>query len=89
MLGFNYLTKPPSNYLAAWNMLVEGYCKLGLVEEAKKIVQTMIDDGFHPNIATYGSLANGIALARKPGEALLLWNEIKERCEAKKGEKSK
>ncbi|EXC16278.1 hypothetical protein L484_024452 [Morus notabilis] len=72
--------------IIAWNMLVEGYCKLGLVEEAKKIVQRMKENGFHPNVATYGSLANGIAVARKPGEALLLWNEVKERCGGMKKE---
>lgn len=66
--------------LVAWNMLVEGYCRLGLLEDAKTIVERMRENGFHPNLATYGSLANGIALARKPGEALLLWNEVKERC---------
>ncbi|CBI32614.3 unnamed protein product, partial [Vitis vinifera] len=66
--------------LVAWNMLVEAHCRLGLVEEAKKTVQRMRENGFYPNVATYGSLANGIALARKPGEALLLWNEVKERC---------
>ncbi|XP_051132285.1 pentatricopeptide repeat-containing protein At3g09650, chloroplastic [Andrographis paniculata] len=66
--------------LVAWNMLVEGYCKLGLVEEAKNIIQRMKENGTYPNVATYGSLANGISLARKPGEALLLWKEIKERC---------
>ncbi|KAK4784626.1 hypothetical protein SAY86_018994 [Trapa natans] len=72
----------------AWNMLVEGYCRLGLVEEAKKLIQRMKESGVYPDVATYGSLANGIALARKPGEALLLWNEIKERCEVslKEGE---
>lgn len=72
----------------AWNMLVEGYCRLGLVEEAKKLIQRMKESGPYPDVSTYGSLANGIALARKPGEALLLWNEIKERCEMnlKKGE---
>ncbi|KAK2647710.1 hypothetical protein Ddye_015199 [Dipteronia dyeriana] len=70
--------------IVAWNMLVEGYCRLGLVEEAKKIIQRMKDDGFYPNVSTYGSLANGISLARRPGEALLLWKEIKERCEVKK-----
>lgn len=32
-------------------------------------------------VSTYGSLANGIPLARKPGEALLLWKEIEERCD--------
>ncbi|OWM69738.1 pentatricopeptide repeat-containing protein At3g09650, chloroplastic [Punica granatum] len=65
----------------AWNMLVEGYCRLGLVDEAKKLIQRMKETGLYPDVATYGSLANGIALARKPGEALLLWNEVKERCE--------
>ncbi|KAL2323293.1 hypothetical protein Fmac_027672 [Flemingia macrophylla] len=72
--------------LIAWNMLVEGYCRLGLVEEAKKVIQKMKESGFHPDVSTYGSLANGIALARKPGEALLLWNEVKERCEVGKPE---
>ncbi|KAF5206951.1 Pentatricopeptide repeat-containing protein [Thalictrum thalictroides] len=72
--------------LVAWNMLVEGYCRLGLVEEAKKVIQRMRENGFYPDVATYGSLANGIAVARKPGEALLLWNEIKERLkEGKEG----
>ncbi|RAL53675.1 hypothetical protein DM860_012290 [Cuscuta australis] len=66
--------------LVAWNMLIEGHCKLGKIDEAKAIIQKMKDNGTFPNVATYGSLANGIALARKPGEALLLWSEIKERC---------
>lgn len=67
--------------IVAWNMLIEAYCRHGKVEEAKKVVEEMKEKGFYPNVATYGSLANGIALARKPGEALLLWKEIKERCE--------
>ncbi|TYI10989.1 hypothetical protein ES332_A09G179500v1 [Gossypium tomentosum] len=75
--------------LVAWNMLVEGYCRLGLVEEAKKVIQRMKENRFYSNVATYGSLVNGIAVARKPGEALLLRKEIKERCEMKEeGENS-
>ncbi|KAF4391537.1 hypothetical protein CsatB_017055 [Cannabis sativa] len=72
--------------IIAWNMLVEGYCRLGMIEEAKKLIERMKEDGFHPNVATYGSLANGIALARKPGDALLLWNEVKERLKVKEGD---
>ncbi|CAA7012999.1 unnamed protein product [Microthlaspi erraticum] len=72
--------------LIAWNMLVEGYCRLGLIEDAKRVVSRMKENGFYPNVATYGSLANGVSVARKPGEALLLWKEIKERCEVKKRE---
>lgn len=64
----------------AFNMLVESYCKFGLVENAKRVVERMKEKGFAPDVATYGSLANGIAVARKPGEALLLWTEVKERC---------
>lgn len=65
---------------AAWNMLVEGYCRLGLVETAKQVVERMKERGVQPDVATYGSMAKGIAVARKPGEALVLWNEVKERC---------
>jgi len=65
---------------AAWNMLVEGYCQLGLVETAKQVVERMKERGVQPDVATYDSLAKGIAMARKPGEALVLWNEVKERC---------
>ncbi|XP_031484614.1 pentatricopeptide repeat-containing protein At3g09650, chloroplastic [Nymphaea colorata] len=64
----------------AWNMLIDGYCRLGLIEEGKKVFKRMKENGVHPTVATYGSLANAIAIARKPGEALLLWNEIKQRC---------
>ncbi|CAL1399224.1 unnamed protein product [Linum trigynum] len=74
--------------LVAWNMLVEGYCKIGLVQEAKRVIENMKENGFYPDVATYGSLANGISLSRKPGEALLLWKEVKDRCEARKGEKN-
>lgn len=70
--------------IIAWNMLVEGYCRLGLIEEAKKIIEKMKESGLYPDVATYGSLANGIALARRPGEALLLWNAVKERCRVEK-----
>lgn len=79
---FDEMTKDPKVKVdrVAWNMLIEGYCRLGLIEEAKKIVERMKESGLQPDVATYGSLANGIALARKPGEALLLWNEVKERC---------
>ncbi|XP_074561070.1 pentatricopeptide repeat-containing protein At3g09650, chloroplastic [Curcuma longa] len=79
---FDEMEKDPRVKLdrVAYNMLTEGYCRLGLLEEGKKIVEKMRQNGFEPDVATYGSLANGIALARKPGEALLLWNEVKERC---------
>ncbi|PKA63300.1 Pentatricopeptide repeat-containing protein [Apostasia shenzhenica] len=70
----------------AFNMLVEGHCRLGLIEEAKRVVEKMKEKGFLPDVATYGSLASGIVLARKPGEALLLWKQVKERCEADAGD---
>lgn len=71
---------------AAWNMLVEAYCRLGLLESAKKVVERMKARGVQPDVATYGSLAKGIAVARRPGEALLLWEEIKEKEKEVDGE---
>nr|CAB3478013.1 unnamed protein product [Digitaria exilis] len=65
---------------AAWNMLVEGYCRVGHLETAKQVVERMKERGVRPDVATYGSLAKAVAAARKPGEALVLWNEVKERC---------
>uniref|UniRef100_A0A0E0LTG0 Pentacotripeptide-repeat region of PRORP domain-containing protein n=1 Tax=Oryza punctata TaxID=4537 RepID=A0A0E0LTG0_ORYPU len=71
---------------AAWNMLVEAYCRLGLLESAKKVVERMKARGVQPDVATYGSLAKGIAVARRPGEALLLWEEIKTKDKEVDGE---
>ncbi|CAL4954999.1 unnamed protein product [Urochloa decumbens] len=65
---------------AAWNMLVECYCRQGHVETAKQVVERMKERGVQPDVVTYGSLAKGVAAARKPGEALVLWNEVQERC---------
>nr|XP_043635051.1 pentatricopeptide repeat-containing protein At3g09650, chloroplastic [Erigeron canadensis] len=79
---FNEMEKDPRVKvdLVAWNMLVEAYSRLGMLDLAKETVEKMKRKGVYPDVATYGSLANCIALARKPGDALLLWNEIKERC---------
>ncbi|KAJ0465269.1 putative tetratricopeptide-like helical domain superfamily [Helianthus annuus] len=66
--------------LVAWNMLIEAYSRAGMLDPAKELVEKMKKKGVYPDVATYGSLASCIALAKKPGEALLLWNEIKERC---------
>eukprot|EP01018_Ginkgo_biloba_P009057 Gb_16885 [translate_table: standard] len=72
--------------IVAWNMLIESYSRVGLIEDAKKVFQQMKEQNLHPTVATYGSLVNGFARAQKPGEALVLWNEIKERTMAKSGE---
>eukprot|EP01018_Ginkgo_biloba_P025859 Gb_11553 [translate_table: standard] len=72
--------------VVAWNMLIESYCRAGLMEDAMKVLHEMKEHRFHPTVATYGSLVNGFARTRKPGEALALWEEIKERTAAKGGE---
>uniref|UniRef100_A0A0D9XVX9 Pentacotripeptide-repeat region of PRORP domain-containing protein n=1 Tax=Leersia perrieri TaxID=77586 RepID=A0A0D9XVX9_9ORYZ len=71
---------------AAWNMLVEAYCRLGLLDPAKAVVERMKARGVQPDVATYGSLAKGIAVARKPGEALLLWEEMRNKSAEVDGE---
>ncbi|KAL8247406.1 hypothetical protein R6Q59_008622 [Mikania micrantha] len=79
---FNEMEKDPRVKvdLVAWNMLIEAYGRAGMLDPAKDLVEKMRKKGVYPDVATYGSLAHCIALAKKPGEALLLWNEIKERC---------
>ncbi|KAK1409810.1 hypothetical protein QVD17_36339 [Tagetes erecta] len=79
---FNEMEKDPRVKvdLVAWNMMIEAYSRAGMLDPAKELVDKMKRKGVYPDVATYGSLASCIALARKPGEALLLWNEIKERC---------
>ncbi|GLJ07235.1 hypothetical protein SUGI_0062450 [Cryptomeria japonica] len=72
--------------IVAWNMLIESYCRAGWIEDAKKAFVQMKEHKLHPNVATYGSLINGFAKAGKPGEALVLWREIKERTMSKGGE---
>lgn len=72
--------------IIAWNMLIESYSRAGLMDDAKNIFLQMKEQKLHPTVATYGSLVNGFAKARKPGEALVLWKEIQERTMAKNGE---
>lgn len=72
--------------IVAWNMLIESYSRAGLMDDAKNIFLQMKEQKLHPTVATYGSLVNGFAKARKPGEALVLWKEIQERTMAKNGE---
>ncbi|KAG6547602.1 hypothetical protein Mapa_011051 [Marchantia paleacea] len=69
----------------AWNVLIDGYCRAGMMDEAKDKFIEMKEQGFHPTVATYGSLVKGYASAGQAGEALVIWKEIQERTVAKKG----
>ncbi|CAM6110131.1 unnamed protein product [Calypogeia fissa] len=70
----------------AWNVLIDGYCRAGHMDSAKQSFIQMKNEGFHPSVATYGSLVKGFSAAGKAGEVLVLWNEIQERTMAKKGD---
>ncbi|BFI24604.1 protein MpPPR_16 [Marchantia polymorpha subsp. ruderalis] len=70
----------------AWNVLIDGYCRAGMMDEAKDNFTEMKEQGFHPTVATYGSLVKGYASAGQAGEALVIWKEIQERVLAKKGD---
>ncbi|KAL3676741.1 hypothetical protein R1sor_026689 [Riccia sorocarpa] len=69
----------------AWNVLIDGYCRAGKMDEAKESFVRMKEEGFHPTVATYGSLVRGFASAGEAGEALVLWKEIEERIMATEG----
>ncbi|KAL2608668.1 hypothetical protein R1flu_027241 [Riccia fluitans] len=70
----------------AWNVLIDGYCRAAKMNEAKESFMKMKEEGFHPTVATYGSLVKGYASAGQAGEALVLWKEIEERIMAKEGD---
>eukprot|EP00252_Welwitschia_mirabilis_P005747 TRINITY_DN1630_c0_g1_i1.p1 TRINITY_DN1630_c0_g1~~TRINITY_DN1630_c0_g1_i1.p1 ORF type:complete len:667 (-),score=127.08 TRINITY_DN1630_c0_g1_i1:216-2216(-) len=65
---------------AAWNMLIQSYCDAGLLGDAKEVFLQMKEEKLSPTLGTYGSLVNAFVRARRPGEVMLLWNEIKERA---------
>lgn len=65
--------------VVAWNMLIESYCRAGMIERAKKVFEEMKEHGLHPTVATYGSLVNAFNLAKRPLEARVIWEEIKGR----------
>lgn len=69
--------------VVAWNMLIESYSRAGMIERAKKVFGEMKEHGLHPTVATYGSLVNAFDLAKKPLEARVIWEEIKQRITAK------
>lgn len=72
--------------VVAWNMLIESYSRAGMIERAKKVFGEMKEHRLHPTVATYGSLVNGFNLAKRPLEARVIWEEIKERITAKSRE---
>lgn len=72
--------------VVAWNMLIESYCRAGMIERAKKVFEEMKEHGLHPTVATYGSLVNAFNLAKRPLEARVIWEEIKGRITDKSRE---
>ncbi|CAM6013903.1 unnamed protein product [Sphagnum balticum] len=69
----------------AWNVLIDSICQSDRMADAKSAFKRMKEARLHPTVVTYTMLVKGFARAGMWGEALVLWNEIKERTEAKIG----
>ena len=52
-----------------FSMLIDMYCKEGIIKEANDVLKLMIDKGVMPDIITYSSLLDGYCLVGQIGEA--------------------
>lgn len=59
-----------------FTILVNAYCKEGLVEEAQDVVEVMIKRGLQPNIVTYCALMDGYCLRNQLDLALEVFNAM-------------
>ncbi|KAK9107268.1 hypothetical protein Syun_023279 [Stephania yunnanensis] len=62
-----------------WNSIMHAFCKVGRLEDAKRMFRRMVFLRFQPNGQTYLSLINGYVLAEKYFSVLILWIEVRKR----------
>eukprot|EP01018_Ginkgo_biloba_P014209 Gb_19758 [translate_table: standard] len=66
---------PPN--LKNYTVLLNGWCKVGKLEEARVVLDEMMELGFEPDIVAHNTLLNGYAKAGKIQEAFDFLNEMK------------
>ncbi|GFZ13927.1 pentatricopeptide (PPR) domain protein 40 [Actinidia rufa] len=67
----------PDRY--TYNTLIHGVCKVGVVDEALRLVRQMEGLGYLPNVITYTMLVDGFCNAKKVDEAFKVFEKMKER----------
>ncbi|PKI60326.1 hypothetical protein CRG98_019262 [Punica granatum] len=70
--------------IITYNSMIDGWCKIGDIDKALLYLSKMSSEAQKkdPNVITYTTLIAGLCNARRPGEALTMWDEMKKRgCE--------
>ncbi|VYS67234.1 unnamed protein product [Arabidopsis thaliana] len=60
-----------------FNVMINGFCRAGEVERAKKILDFMKKNGCNPNVYNYSALMNGFCKVGKIQEAKQTFDEVK------------
>ncbi|KAK9162948.1 hypothetical protein Syun_003850 [Stephania yunnanensis] len=46
-------------------IMIDGYCKMGELGEASKLLVKMLDNGIAPDVVTYNTLTSGFCKERR------------------------
>ncbi|XP_022757524.1 pentatricopeptide repeat-containing protein At4g01030, mitochondrial [Durio zibethinus] len=63
--------------IVAWNTLISGYSFKGLLEDARKLMIGMEEEGLTPDLVTWNGLISGYSMRGRNNEALALIHQIK------------
>ncbi|KAL5850652.1 hypothetical protein ACOSQ4_008665 [Xanthoceras sorbifolium] len=70
-------TKHCSPDTVTYTTMIDGYCKIGELEEAKKCLTEMGNRGCKPNVFTYNALINGLCLIGRVEDAKLMITKMR------------
>ena len=59
-----------------YNVIIDGLCKAGLLDDALKMKKYMVENHLAPDKFTYSALINGCCMKRKFGEAKSILSEM-------------
>ncbi|XP_037495947.1 putative pentatricopeptide repeat-containing protein At1g09680 [Jatropha curcas] len=80
-LAFKFYSSISSYGLApdCWTycILIRSYCKIENVDEARRVLDHMVENGLHPNLATFTTLINSFCKKGRVEEAFELMEDIK------------
>ncbi|KAG0497232.1 hypothetical protein HPP92_001923 [Vanilla planifolia] len=67
----------PDNVI--YTMLISGFCRVGLMPEALRMLDEMLDHGCIPDLVTYNTMLNGLCKEGRLSDADMLFREMMER----------
>jgi pentatricopeptide repeat domain-containing protein 1 len=63
--------------IVSYNIVINAYCKQGLMQGASRIFSEMMDSGIHPSIVTYNTFVAGYSNLAMFEEAMNVFNYMK------------